>query len=51
MITANTPKTMPTIEEIHPWLCRPDAFSTYRAGFEIRTSRLCRRVLMFHHFS
>ena len=23
----------------------------YRAGFEIRTSRLCRRVLMFHHFA
>jgi hypothetical protein len=27
---------------------RPDAFSTYRAGFEVRTQRLCRRVLMFH---
>src|SRR5262249_4878434 len=22
----------------------------YRAGFEVRTYRLCRRVLMFHHF-
>ncbi len=30
---------------------RPDPFSTYRAGFEIRTYRLCRRVLMFHHFA
>lgn len=30
--------------------CRPDPFSTYRAGFEVRTYRLCRRVLMFHHF-
>ena len=29
---------------------RGDAFSTYRPGFEIRTYRLCRRVLMFHHF-
>ena len=29
---------------------RPDAFSSHRAGFEIRTYRLCRRVLMFHHF-
>ncbi|MEP7107403.1 MAG: SpvB/TcaC N-terminal domain-containing protein [Ferruginibacter sp.] len=29
---------------------RPDAFSNYHAGFEIRTARLCRRVLMFHHF-
>lgn len=29
---------------------RRDPFSTYRAGFEVRTYRLCRRVLMFHHF-
>jgi RHS repeat-associated protein len=33
-----------------PWPCRDDSFSTYRAGFEVRTYRLCRRVLMFHHF-
>jgi RHS repeat-associated protein len=33
------------------WLVRQDPFSTYRAGFEVRTYRLCRRVLMFHHFS
>ncbi|MBE7170548.1 MAG: hypothetical protein INR73_08155 [Williamsia sp.] len=32
------------------WPCRKDAFSDYRAGFEIRTYRLCRRILMFHHF-
>jgi Salmonella virulence plasmid 65kDa B protein/Insecticide toxin TcdB middle/C-terminal region/Insecticide toxin TcdB middle/N-terminal region/FG-GAP-like repeat len=32
------------------WLSRSDAFSSYKAGFEVRTSRLCRRVLMFHHF-
>lgn len=32
------------------WVCRPDPFSSYRAGFEIRTYRLCQRVLMFHHF-
>ncbi len=32
------------------WLCRLDPFSSYRAGFEVRTYRLCRRVLMFHHF-
>ncbi|HSN98859.1 MAG TPA: SpvB/TcaC N-terminal domain-containing protein, partial [Candidatus Nanopelagicales bacterium] len=30
------------------WPPRQDPFSTYRAGFEIRTYRLCRRVLMFH---
>lgn len=32
------------------WDYRADAFSSFRAGFEIRTARLCRRVLMFHHF-
>jgi RHS repeat-associated protein len=33
-----------------PWPCRLDPFSDYRAGFEIRTYRLCKRILMFHHF-
>ncbi|WP_213539891.1 SpvB/TcaC N-terminal domain-containing protein [Nitrosospira sp. NRS527] len=33
-----------------PWMHRADPFSTYRSGFEVRTSRLCQRVLMFHHF-
>jgi len=32
------------------WPVRQDPFSIYRAGFEVRTYRLCRRVLMFHHF-
>ncbi len=32
------------------WSVRPDPFSTYRPGFELRTLRLCRRILMFHHF-
>ncbi len=32
------------------WPVREDPFSAYRAGFEVRTYRLCRRVLMFHHF-
>ena len=32
------------------WGFRADPFSTYRAGFEVRTTRLCQRVLMFHHF-
>ena len=32
------------------WAPRMDAFSTCRAGFEVRTYRLCQRVLMFHHF-
>lgn len=32
------------------WRVRPDAFSSYRAGFEVRTYRRCERVLMFHNF-
>jgi RHS repeat-associated protein len=32
-----------------PLPARAHPFSTYRAGFEIRTYRLCQRVLMFHH--
>ncbi|HKX27954.1 MAG TPA: SpvB/TcaC N-terminal domain-containing protein [Blastocatellia bacterium] len=31
------------------WSTRSDPFSTFRAGFEVRTYRLCRRTLMFHH--
>jgi RHS repeat-associated protein len=31
-----------------PWGSRPDPHSRYVAGFEQRTHRLCRRVLMFH---
>lgn len=34
-----------------PWAVRQDPFSVYRAGFEVRTYRLCQRVLMFHHFA
>ena len=34
----------------YPWQARPDPFSSYRSGFEVRTTRLCQRVLMFHHF-
>ena len=33
------------------WASRQDPFSTYHAGFEIRTHRLCRNVLMFHRFT
>jgi RHS repeat-associated protein len=33
------------------WAYRRDPFSVYLAGFEVRTTRLCRRVLMFHHFA
>ena len=34
--------------EIVPWTLRPDPFSSYRSGFEIRTYRLCSRILLFH---
>lgn len=37
-------------DQIKTWDFRPDAFSDYKAGFEIRTTRLCKRVLLFHVF-
>jgi RHS repeat-associated protein len=40
----------PTPAEANPWPVRADPFSTYTYGFELRHSRLCHRVLMFHHF-
>lgn len=36
--------------ESGPWGVRADPFSSYRAGFEVRTYRLVRRILMFHRF-
>lgn len=42
------PKDSP--EKVNDWDFRPDAFSDYRAGFELRTTRLCKRVLLFHVF-
>ncbi len=41
----------PTPDEDVPWPVRIDPFSSYRAGFEVRTYRLCQRVLMFHHLT
>ncbi len=38
-------------EPVRQWPVRQDPFSSYRSGFEVRTYRLCRRVLMFHHFT
>ena len=32
------------------WPVRVDPFSKYRSRFEVRTYRLCHRVLMLHHF-
>jgi len=39
------------VQDSHLWGVREDPFSIYRAGFEVRQYRLCRRVLMFHHFA
>ncbi len=36
--------------EINNWDFRTDAFSEYKSGFEIRTTRLCKRVLLYHFF-
>ncbi|MCK9220598.1 MAG: hypothetical protein M0P47_11185 [Bacteroidales bacterium] len=33
------------------WSARMDPFSNHRGGFEIRTYRLCNRILMFHQFT
>ncbi|MDQ1350279.1 MAG: hypothetical protein QG657_580, partial [Acidobacteriota bacterium] len=38
-------------DKINNWNFRKDAFSEYKAGFEIRTTRLCQRVLLFHYFA
>lgn len=40
-----------TSNQHNPVPIRDDRFSMFRAGFEIRTLRRCRRVLMFHHFA
>jgi RHS repeat-associated protein len=40
----------PTTKESREWPVRQDPFSLFRATFDVRTYRLCRRVLMFHHF-
>lgn len=47
--TSTTTPTM-ALTDTNNWHVRADPFSTHRAGFEVRTYRLCRRVLMFHHF-
>jgi RHS repeat-associated protein len=41
---------LPVPEPDRTWPVRPDPFSSYRAGFEVRTYRRCARVLLFHDF-
>lgn len=48
---AGEPTAAVFYEEQQIWTRRSDAFSEYRSGFDIRTQRICRRVLMFHRFS
>jgi RHS repeat-associated protein len=33
-------------QKTQPWNSRPDPFSSYRSGFEIRTARRCQRILI-----
>jgi len=37
-------------DKIKDWDFRKDAFSEYKSGFEIRTTRLCKRILLYHFF-
>ena len=39
-----------SVDGTQPWPVRQDPFSRYRSCFEVRTYRLCQRVLVFHHF-
>jgi hypothetical protein len=40
----------PTPQPDQPWPLRPDPFSSYRSGSEVRTYRRVQRVLMFNNF-
>jgi RHS repeat-associated protein len=46
----HTPGGNPSPLPDRQWLARPDAYSNFRPGFDLRTYRLCRRVLLFHNF-
>lgn len=45
-----TPLNLSPYQPVSKWECRPDPFSRYEAGFEIRTYRRCLHTLMFHRF-
>lgn len=40
----------PKPDDSGSWLCRNDPISLRRSTFEIRTYRLCQRILIFHNF-
>ncbi|MDK1377244.1 MULTISPECIES: SpvB/TcaC N-terminal domain-containing protein [unclassified Sinorhizobium] len=48
--TARENPADPALEN-RSWSVRSDPFSTYRAGFEVRTWRLCRRILFVTNIS
>ncbi|KAF5629910.1 insecticidal toxin complex [Fusarium tjaetaba] len=41
---------VPLTTAVQNWKTRKDPFTSCSSGFEIRNYRLCRRILMFHHF-
>lgn len=43
-------EAIPSTMSSRLWPARLDAHSTYRPGFEVRTYRICQRILMFHRF-
>ena len=48
-VEAPTPVRDPAVDPA--WPVRPDPFSVFRAGYEVRTYRRCERVLLFHQFA
>lgn len=46
----NLANPTPAEDPDQKWVTRADPFSNFRSTFDIRTYRLCQRVLMFHHF-
>ena len=40
----------PKPNDVGAWTYRTDPYSSSRSSFGVRTDRLCRRVVMFHHF-
>ncbi|PKF49423.1 hypothetical protein AT251_18965 [Enterovibrio nigricans] len=47
---SSDPKVVPPMHANSYWLMRKDPFSGYHFGYETRCLRLCRQVLMYHHF-
>jgi RHS repeat-associated protein len=45
-----SPSNPTPAKPIQPWSMRPDPFSTYRPGFELRTWRRCANILITHYF-